>query len=41
MGGKDGRKYLKSVESFRFDRFTWEELADMREERYIATAVAC
>jgi N-acetylneuraminic acid mutarotase len=41
MGGYDGRNYLKSVESFRFDRFTWEELADMREERYIATAVAC
>ena len=39
MGGKDeGRNYLKSVESFRFDRFTWEELPDMREERYMATA---
>ena len=39
MGGKDKRgNYLKSVESFRFDRFTWEELPDMREERFMATA---
>ena len=39
MGGKDeGGKYLKSVESFRFDRFTWEELPDMREERFDASA---
>ena len=39
MGGKnEGGNYLKSVESFRFDRFTWEELPDMREERYMATA---
>ena len=39
MGGKDeGGNYLKSVESFRFDRFTWEELPDMSEERFDATA---
>ena len=39
MGGKDeDGNYLKSAESFRFDRFTWEELPDMREERFIATA---
>ena len=39
MGGKDeAGNYLKSVESFRFDRFTWEELPDMREERFDATA---
>ena len=39
MGGKDeDGKYLKSAESFRFDRFTWEELPDMREERFDATA---
>ena len=38
MGGKDeDGKYLKSAESFRFDRFTWEELPDMREERFNAT----
>jgi hypothetical protein len=42
MGGYDERgNYLKSVESFRFDRFTWEELAEMHEERYKATAVVC
>ena len=39
MGGKnEGGNYLKSVESFRFDRFTWEELPDMKEERFMATA---
>ena len=39
MGGKDeDGNYLKSVESFRFDRFTWEELPEMKEERYMATA---
>jgi hypothetical protein len=42
MGGCDEKgNYLKSVESFRFDRFTWEELAEMHEERYKATAVVC
>ena len=39
MGGKDeDGNCLKSVESFRFDRFTWEELPEMKEERYMATA---
>ena len=37
MGGHNGN-YLKSVESFRFDRFTWEELPEMKEERYLASA---
>ena len=37
MGGYNGN-YLKSVESFRFDRFTWEELPEMKEERYLASA---
>ena len=42
MGGYDEKgNYLKSVESFRFDRFTWEELEEMHEERYEATAVVC
>jgi hypothetical protein len=42
MGGCDEKgNYLKSVESFRFDRFTWEELEEMHEERYEATAVVC
>ena len=40
MGGKDKRKKrLKLVESFRFDRYTWEELAEMHEGRQRATAV--
>ena len=39
MGGQDEcGNYLKSVESFRFDRCTWEELPEMKEERYMATA---
>ena len=39
MGGEDERgKYLKSVESFRFDRNTWEELPSMHEARCMATA---
>ena len=43
MGGYDETgNYLKSVESFRFDRRTWEELPEMNEERYMATAgVVC
>ena len=42
MGGYDeGQNYLKSAESFRFDRFTWKELPEMHEERYKATAVVC
>ena len=30
---------LKSVEGFSFDRYTWEELPDMKENRCLATAV--
>ncbi|CAB4022108.1 RING finger 151-like [Paramuricea clavata] len=42
MGGKDeGRNYLKSVESFRFDSNTWKKHADMHEARCWATAVVC
>ncbi|CAB4024622.1 RING finger 151-like [Paramuricea clavata] len=42
MGGKDERgNYLKSVECFRFDRFTWEELPELKEARYLGTAVVC
>ena len=40
MGGDD-RRSLNSVESFRFDRFTWEELPPMQEARSYATAVVC
>jgi hypothetical protein len=42
MGGKDlSGNPLKSVESFRFDRFTWEELPEMNEAKWGATAVVC
>jgi hypothetical protein len=42
MGGRDGNgNDLKSVESFRFDRRTWEELPEMHDARYFATAVVC
>ena len=42
MGGQDGRgNYLKSVEGFRFDRNSWEELPPMHEGRCWATAVVC
>ena len=42
MGGRDERgNCLKSVESFRFDRFTWEELEEMHEARWRATAAVC
>ena len=42
MGGKDERgNYLKSVEGFRFDRNSWEELPSMHEARYWATVVVC
>ena len=42
MGGRDERgNYLKSVEGFRFDRNSWEELPSMHEARCLATAVVC
>ena len=42
MGGIDERRNaLKSVEGFRFDRYSWEELPPMHEARCWATAVAC
>jgi N-acetylneuraminic acid mutarotase len=42
IGGRDETgNYMKSVESFRFDRFTWEELPEMDEARFGATAVVC
>ena len=34
-----GGHVLKSVESFSFERFSWEELPDMKEGRYEGTAV--
>ena len=41
MGGHNGENYLKSVESFRFDRYSWEELPEMHEARIYATAAIC
>jgi homoserine kinase len=42
MGGMDERgKCLKSVECFRFDRYSWQELPEMQEARHWATAVVC
>ena len=40
LGGRDERgNALKSVEGFSFDRYTWEELPDMNEARWLSTAV--
>ena len=40
LGGMDERQnQLKSVEGFNFERFSWEELPDMKETRWRATAV--
>ena len=40
LGGRDEKwNVLKSVEGFSFDRYTWEELPDMKESRYLTTAV--
>ena len=40
LGGMDERKNrLKSVEFFNFERYHWEELPEMSEERCFHTAV--
>ena len=39
MGGRDGRNYLKSVEVFHFKEQVWEELPEMNEARWFASAV--
>ena len=40
LGGIDENySALKSVEGFSFDRYTWEELPDMKEPRWFHTAV--
>ena len=42
MGGKDEKgNFLKSLESFRFDNYSWQDVPDMHEARYLATAVVC
>ena len=40
MGGKDENgNVLKSVEGFRFDRYSWQDFPEMHEKRYFSTAV--
>ena len=39
LGGYCGYKTLASVESFSFERYTWQELPEMSEARYWHTAV--
>ena len=39
LGGWDKREFLKSVERFSFQQYSWEKLPEMKEERYLATAV--
>ena len=39
LGGTDGKGILKSVEGFSFDRYTWEELPDMKQPKWLGTAV--
>ncbi|CAB4033779.1 RING finger 151-like [Paramuricea clavata] len=42
MGGQGEKgNYLKAVEGFRFDHFSWEQLADMPEASCLRTAVVC
>jgi hypothetical protein len=39
LGGLGEAGFLKSVEGFNFERFSWQELPDMKETRWLATAV--
>ncbi|CAB4024673.1 RING finger 151-like isoform X1 [Paramuricea clavata] len=40
LGGMDERgNRLKSVEGFNFERFSWQEFPEMKEDRYLATTV--
>ena len=39
LGGFGDRRAAKSVESFNFERNTWEELSEMSQARYRHTAV--
>ena len=40
-GGDESENSLKSVESFTFDHYSWEELSEMNDARCWATAVTC
>ena len=39
LGGYGEQGRLKSVESFNFERYTWQELPEMSEGRWMHTAV--
>ena len=39
LGRNDDQEELKSVESFNFERNTWQELPEMSQARYLHTAV--
>ena len=39
LGGWGGQGELKSVESFNFERYTWQELPEMSQKRWLHTAV--
>ena len=42
IGDEDDRgNILKSVEGFSFDRYTWEELSDMKESRCLPMHSCC
>ncbi len=41
MGGEDEGDDLKSAAGLRFNSYSWEELTEMHEARYDATAVVC
>ena len=42
MGGQNERgKLLKSVECFQFERYSWQEIPEMQDARWYATAVVC
>ena len=40
LGGSDDQGELKSVEAFNFERYSWQELPEMSQNRYLHTAVA-
>ena len=40
LGGLGERGTLKSVEAFNFERYTWQELPEMSQARYLHTVVA-
>ena len=39
LGGNDDQGELKPVESFNFERNTWQELPEMSQARHLHTAV--